>query len=178
MRLLCTLQTLNALHALPEQFYAHDAWPIVGQVMCSDACTDTLYDKYTNNLCHLVFEACPCEHLMLQLDAFCCLQAENPKQQYLLLHALNEVITSLNANTVLPDRQQDEVKLENSVQCMVTLQLDVLANNICHNTLHVSCQQVAFESSYSHCSRKFDSADLATVPNQVPCNLQILHAAI
>lgn len=35
-------------------------------------------------------------------------QAENPKQQYLLLHALNEVITSLNANTTLPDRQQDE----------------------------------------------------------------------
>lgn len=38
-----------------------------------------------------------------------CLQAENPKQQYLLLRALNEVITSLTANTSLPERQQDEV---------------------------------------------------------------------
>lgn len=36
-------------------------------------------------------------------------QAENPKQQYLLLKALNEVITSLTAHTTLPDRQQDEV---------------------------------------------------------------------
>ncbi|DBB08467.1 hypothetical protein WJX82_000009 [Trebouxia sp. C0006] len=36
-------------------------------------------------------------------------QAENPKQQYLLLRALNEVITSLTGDATLPDRQQDEV---------------------------------------------------------------------
>ena len=37
------------------------------------------------------------------------MQAENPKQQYLLLRALNEVITSLTADASLPERQQDEV---------------------------------------------------------------------
>lgn len=36
-------------------------------------------------------------------------QAENPKQQYLLLRALNEVITSLTGDATLPDKQQDEV---------------------------------------------------------------------
>ncbi len=39
------------------------------------------------------------------------MQAENPKQQYLLLRALNEVITSLTGDATLPDRQQDEVSL-------------------------------------------------------------------
>lgn len=40
------------------------------------------------------------------------MQAENPKQQYLLLKALNEVITSLGlppANTQLPAVHQDQV---------------------------------------------------------------------
>lgn len=50
-------------------------------------------------------------HLFLRPPAQqqCVLQAENPKQQYLLLRALNEVITSLTADTSLPERQQDEV---------------------------------------------------------------------
>ena len=39
------------------------------------------------------------------------MQAENPKQQYLLLRALNEVITSLTGDATLPDKQQDEVSL-------------------------------------------------------------------
>ena len=48
-------------------------------------------------------------------------QAENPKQQYLLLKALNEVITSLGlppANTQLPATQQDQVK-DDSFGCLL-----------------------------------------------------------
>lgn len=50
----------------------------------------------------------PARHVLLAQQQGV-LQAENPKQQYLLLRALNEVITSLTANTPLPERQQDEV---------------------------------------------------------------------
>jgi len=45
------------------------------------------------------------------MSFFAVMQAENPKQQYLLLRALNEVITSLTPDAALPDRQQDEVSL-------------------------------------------------------------------
>lgn len=56
--------------------------------------------------CPLVFLT---NHLTELLSTTHVLQAENPKQQYLLLRALNEVITSLTADTSLPERQQDEV---------------------------------------------------------------------
>lgn len=50
-------------------------------------------------------------HHVVLLSLFAVMQAENPKQQYLLLRALNEVITSLTGDATLPDRQQDEVSL-------------------------------------------------------------------
>ena len=45
------------------------------------------------------------------LILFCSLKASNPKDQYLLLRALNEVITSVNAQQ-LPPNYQSEVRIE------------------------------------------------------------------
>ena len=58
-----------------------------------------------NPLLHSVWPQLNCNDVAMQ--------AENPKQQYLLLKALNEVITSLGlppANTQLPATQQDQVQ--------------------------------------------------------------------
>lgn len=61
------------------------------------------------------------------------LQAENPKQQYLLLKALNEVITSLTAHTTLPDRQQDEVWL--SASAVLHIIMGVISTDMQRKTL-------------------------------------------
>lgn len=58
------------------------------------------------------------------------MQAENPKQQYLLLRALNEVITSLTANTSLPDRQQDEVSF--TCLCVIGMAACILTPSLLH----------------------------------------------
>ena len=108
-----------------------DTLMVGGQNKCSDACTDIVYDVRTDVWYDVMLEACLCEQLMLHLDALWCLQAENPKQQYLLLHALNEVITSLNANTTLPDRQQDEVNCNQTV-CHAQHMFSLLSSQTAH----------------------------------------------
>ena len=101
------------------------------------------------------------------------MQAENPKQQYLLLRALNEVITSLTGDASLPDRQQDEVSLHHLLPahmilvglafapinelslachcmfCFVSCHIIVLVLNILQN-LKIQCDSIMCAHFHQH----------------------------
>ncbi len=134
------------MQSKPKHICADQATRVNGFVKAS-CITGPAFAKHDNPFSALRHSSSDARHVVLML-LFAVMQAENPKQQYLLLRALNEVITSLTGDASLPDRQQDEVSLHHLLPAHMISLVGLAFAPI--NELSLACHCTPFLRVMSH----------------------------